>query len=892
MKAKFLSLGVLAAGAILLLSSCEKKEDGLEINNASSVEFIASMPTDGIDAVDTKTTTTDGTRVLWSSDDHISIFRGRNINEEYKVKAGFGGKTTTTFVKANDDEFSGGSGEPFDVNIAYYPYGNIEYVGSNGSHALNVNIPSMQTYAKGSFGEETLPMVAVTSFKSDNALNFKNVFGFLKLQLKSADEIVSIKQIIIKGNNDEKLSGTATINCSAEGTPTIEFGENAGNSITLECNNTAINAATATDFWIALPPVTFSKGITVKIVTSATTIEKKTSASLTITRSKVKPMEVLTVKAELDIPDANFKKYLLANCDMNKDGRLTFSDVDGWNSSSIYKKFDLQDGGISSLKGIEYFITLDELWCRGNYLTALDLSKNTALTRLECNGNMLTSLDLNNNTALEYLNCNDNLLTTLDLRNNTALTDLYCNMPSLKTLYLMKGHEIYGITKNRSTNHINENTEIVFMGGLNDAYVLPEINLETFNYNEMFDGTTVPGATPYEENFSDVAGYTWEQMNDIYNELGLDKNTFKTVYTDATVETIINGGNTKYGKAAKFVYDFENVNVNTYAMKLMATPYSKFGENTAVTTITPSDKTKPILVIKWKWNVVKPVLTLDVVEGYSYNGSTTTAATKGMNTATGYQMQMYFGEAYNYAPALNKVFGNAVAKKVNGSTFDLVLAENCTIPITMNGRYNFKAKTGITGMTTLSSIFGTTTGTGILLGLGDKLKEAKRDYDLEFIVHYINGEDDALTRTVVFINPIEIKQVKDNELVDLVNGNADVKDFAVNYDVYFMGKLMVKGGVAMTGDETVDGVANTINADYVDVTNAKYGAFFELVKADPEIYRDVTKVNTDAKDGKFQWKNAGTKLQSPVVAAYVTYTFKTSFSEASIVKSNIIVIPE
>ena len=142
------------------------------------------------------------------------------------------------------------------------------------------------------------------------------------------------------------------------------------------------------------------------------------------------------------------------------------------------------------------------------------------------------------------------------------------------------------------------------------------------------------------------------------------------------------------------------------------------------------------------------------------------------------------------------------------------------------------------------------------------------------------------------INPIEIKQVKDNELVDLVNGNADVKDFAVNYDVYFMGKLMVKGGVAMTGDETVDGVANTIKAaDYVDITNAKYGTFFELVNADPVTYRDVTKVSTEAKDGKFQWKNAGTKIMFPIVAAYVAYTFKTSFSEAT-VKSNIIVIPE
>lgn len=413
---------------------------------------------------------------------------------------------------------------------------------------------------------------------------------------------------------------------------------------------------------------------------------------------------------------------------------------------------------------------------------------------------------------------------------------------------------------------------------------IDDIAVKTFNYNEMFDGTTT-----YETNYSKVAGYTWKQMNDLYNKLGLDHNTFKTVYTGATVETVINGDNTKYGKAAKFVYDFENVNVDTYAMSLDVTPYSKFGENTAVTTITPSDKTKPILVIKWKWNVVKPVLTLDVVEGYRYNGSTTTAATKGMNTATGYQMQMYFGEAYNYAPALNKIFGNAEAKKVNGSTFDLVLAKDyADKKITMDGTPYGDVETGVTGKASLAELFGTTTGEGVLLGLGDKLKETQRSYDLNFIVHYINGEDDELTRTVVFINPIEIKQVKDNELVDLVNGNADEKDFAVNYDVYFNGKLMVKGGVAQ------DGTNNTIKAaDFVDVTAADYGAFFELVNADPVTYRDVTKSDaSNAKDGKFQWKNAGTKLQSPVVAAYVTYTFKTSFSEASIVKSNITVKPE
>ena len=443
MKNKFLCFGILAAGAMLLLSSCDKKEEGLEINSTSSVEFIASMPSAGIDAIDTKTTTTDGTRVLWCNNDHVSIFRGRNVNDEYKVKDGQGGKTTTTFVWANDGEFSAGSEDTFDANIAYYPYGSIEYVGSNGNHALSVTIPNTQKYVKGSFGEGALPMIAVSSSKSDNSLAFKNLFGLLKLQLKSADETVSIKEIVVKGNNNETLSGDATVNCSANGEPTIIFKSNAGNSITLECSNTAINATTATDFWIALPPVTFSKGITVEIITSAAPVEKKTSAPLTITRSKVKPMEELVIKVdmeeELNIPDANFKKYLLENCDMNKDGRLTLSDVEEWNKNKYLKKeFSLNEKYIGSLKGIEYFTALESLKCNYNNLTSLDVSKNTALQILNCGGNQLTFLDLSKNTALKSLYCYNNRLTSLDLSKNTALEGLNCENNKLTTLDLSK----------------------------------------------------------------------------------------------------------------------------------------------------------------------------------------------------------------------------------------------------------------------------------------------------------------------------------------------------------------------------------------------------------------------------------------------------------------------
>ena len=451
MRKTFLTLGILAAGAMLLLSSCDKKEDGLNIDNKTRNEFMATIQQcEADDNIETKTYTDDGRRVLWRVDDRVSILQGRDVNEEFRVKKIFTEGTSAALEKVSGEVISPTT---FDANIAYYPYdADMEYVGDNTNHAISVKIPSTQTYKENSFGEGALPMVAVTKSKSDYDFEFKNLFGFLKLQLKSANEgPLLISNIIIKGNNNEKLSGDATINCSAEGMPTIEFGENASNSITLECNSTIINATTSTDFWIALPPVIFNKGITVEIVIYAAneTIIKKTSAPLTIARSKVKPMEVLTF-TELPyftVPDNNFRQYLLGICDKNNDGYISFSEVNDWNKSAENRFFELNGewsdvykeykAKYSSFDGIAYF-AITSLSCNHNKLTSLDLSKNTTLTQLNCEANQLASLDVSKNIALTELNCNINQLTSLDLSKNTALAHLYCGGNQLSSLDVSK----------------------------------------------------------------------------------------------------------------------------------------------------------------------------------------------------------------------------------------------------------------------------------------------------------------------------------------------------------------------------------------------------------------------------------------------------------------------
>ena len=435
MKNKFLCFGILAAGAMLLLSSCDKKEEGLNIDNKTRNEFMATIQQcEAEDNIETKTYTDDGRRVLWRVSDVVSILQGRDLNEIFKVKEILKEGTSVVLEKAGNEV---ASPTTFDANIAYYPYfANMKYVGDNTNHAISVKIPSTQTYKENSFGLGALPMVAVTKSKLDYDFEFKNLFGFLKLKLNTKDIMYDIvDKIIIRGNNNEKICGEAIVKCSSNGEPTIEFGDKAGTDIVLNCSNKRI-CTPATDFWIALPPITFTKGITVEIVTlgNATT-KRQSSAPLTINRSKIKPMEVITFTelSYVPIPDKNFKNYLLNKCDKNKDGYISFSEVDDWNKYYNEKSFSLPNF-ITSLDGIEYFTALTRLYCSYNLLTSLDLSKNTALTRLECRNNQLTSLDVGKNTAFTWLDCNVNKLTSLDLSGCTALTRLECNENQLTTL--------------------------------------------------------------------------------------------------------------------------------------------------------------------------------------------------------------------------------------------------------------------------------------------------------------------------------------------------------------------------------------------------------------------------------------------------------------------------
>ena len=111
---------------------------------------------------------------------------------------------------------------------------------------------------------------------------------------------------------------------------------------------------------------------------------------------------------------------------------------------------------------------LTRLDCYMNQLISLDVSKNTALTRLNCSINQLTALDVSQNIALTELNCSDNQLTTLDVSKNTALKSLVCFYNQLKALDVSKntaltdldcsGNRIKGEEMTRLVNSLPDRT--------------------------------------------------------------------------------------------------------------------------------------------------------------------------------------------------------------------------------------------------------------------------------------------------------------------------------------------------------------------------------------------------------------------------------------------------
>jgi hypothetical protein len=191
--------------------------------------------------------------------------------------------------------------------------------------------------------------------------------------------------------------------------------------------------------------------------------------------------------SDVNIPDANFKAYLIGNTVINTNGDAEIQCSEATAFTGIINCSYLS---ISDLTGIEAFVNLTELYTQYNSLTSLDVSTNTNLVRLACdNNNSLTNLNVSGASSLELLWCNStNSLTSLDVSGATSLEHLYSYDGALTNLNVTGANvlETLIIYNNSISNlDVSTNTALRYLTCNDNSIISLDTSVNT-NLRELF----------------------------------------------------------------------------------------------------------------------------------------------------------------------------------------------------------------------------------------------------------------------------------------------------------------------------------------------------------------------------------------------------------------------
>ena len=366
-------------------------------------------------------------KVLWNADDRISIFNMSTYNYQY-VFTGDDGDTAGGFEEIPASGFI--TGQDVDYVYAAYPYNKNNKLSNRG--VFTMTLPAEQTWKEHSFGIGANTMVTVTD---GSFLAFKNVGGYLSLQLYGDN--VSVSKITIQGNNGEKIAGKAAISIPMNGLPTVTMDDSATDAVSVVCDPAVQLGSTAeeyTDFWFVIPPVTFEQGFTITVTDEqGGTFTKSTTRSFTVSRNQLDWMNPLEVVPNYDnvlveFEDENFKAYCVENFDLDGDEEISRGEA------LEVTEIIINNLGIFSLSGIEFFPNLEIIGCNSNKLTSVDLSGNPLLKSFDAWHNQLTSINVSANPNVTYLGLAYNELESLDVSSCPSLVQLECGANNLIAL--------------------------------------------------------------------------------------------------------------------------------------------------------------------------------------------------------------------------------------------------------------------------------------------------------------------------------------------------------------------------------------------------------------------------------------------------------------------------
>lgn len=231
------------ATAATILSGCSK-EEGNEI---------APIDQQGISVLNAiipeSRTTLDGTKVIWSEEDKLSVWSDeRQTPLTYVLTSGAGQKAATfEYSKPNESAPSGIVGKEY---YAIYPFNTKTTVSGNQGF---IELPKSQDcIATANFEPTFNPMAAVNT--ELNNMVFQNLCGIVVVEV-TPDQDLSLTKIVLETNGSQPLCGPAVITFPAPGAgvPTLKATDASSNQLTLACKGVALTANKAYQFYIVVP---------------------------------------------------------------------------------------------------------------------------------------------------------------------------------------------------------------------------------------------------------------------------------------------------------------------------------------------------------------------------------------------------------------------------------------------------------------------------------------------------------------------------------------------------------------------------------------------------------------------------------------------------------------
>lgn len=265
-----------------LLFSCQDAKIDEAVNNTQSKEYIYA----NIGKEDTRVELNNYKQTVWSAGDMI-IRLGDNIHDVWVFEGETGdryGKFSKygSFNNLVDHNFNG-------KYFSLYPYKDNFYAGTstftNGDLALFFHVEGVQQYQPNSYDRQSNIMLGIG--RDAENYTFQNIMGYLRLSLTGDKKVESI---ILKGNNDEILSGLRYVH--QEDVNISDWYEYYGTSITLNCGEEGVQLTDIpTDFYFTIIPTLFSEGIDIQVLfTDGTRFPIKTTKEINIERNCIQPM--------------------------------------------------------------------------------------------------------------------------------------------------------------------------------------------------------------------------------------------------------------------------------------------------------------------------------------------------------------------------------------------------------------------------------------------------------------------------------------------------------------------------------------------------------------------------------------------------------------------------